>query len=1412
MVKAWLAARWAWVVAAGLVAAAVTATVIVISSNQEEVAVPEPEPTAQTEVIEKLVLETASYVETVSSDALTTEGGSRILSFAADGSETEMRYMLEDGSTGIMAGHRFADYRDYWIYSFSFAEQVSAVTLDLSLAGQYKVEGSLDGSEWSELAVAADAGEAAIRIGGTGLLAGSLDKLYVRFSDRDPADGFGASLHQFTLTYTPADLETDKGPSGPGGWKRIAPSGGGTGRVPIVTVKLDFDNVFALRSDGNKDELAYMWQESGTGIFEESHRFADAAGYWVYRFVFNDTVMSATADLDISGGYKVEGSSDGVSWTVLEQADGIADRANVSTKLDGVLAGEKTLYLRFSDNTPNDEFGVSLRELRLGYTLQGGVLQSRPVGVVPIEGNNGGTSGEGELKEFDHLRFAAAGGEVEMSYMLEDRSSGVFDGIQRFADGHAYWIYGFRFSSAVAEAKLELELGGQYVVEGSTDGLHWVALRTAKDTPGIEKVDIDLSPVLGNGRIAKSNWVASLTSTDTLGAEMAGIDLYSALSDGPTDLYIRFSDRDPSDGFGAVLRSFQLSYRAADGQSSMKLLPVDEMPLDPGAPVVNSQAFTAGGEDELTYMLNDQGSKLFENGHRFADESAYWTYYFEFSEAVEEAQLEMRIGGQYSVLGSTDGVVWSVLAASEESASPTDIVVDVTNLLQGSQTLHVRFADSRIEDGFGAALWTFGIKYRLAGGGKDAGPEGPTAATDPIEPTIPIYIPPVTGSPGNTFSFTANGGTSELTYLYDNQSSGIFEGERRYADNTAYWVYGFAFADGVKTANLSLELAGQYIVSGSTDGTAWSPLATASGSPGRETVAINLSSLLASEPDKLFLRFEDRNTADGFGAALWSLSMTYTLSGGQTDSGPVGITPPGPTSNTFSFTADGGTVETKYMYSDQSTDIFEGERRYADNAAYWVYGFAFSDGVKTASLSLELAGQYTVSGSTDGTTWSPLATASGSPGRETVAINLSPLLASEPDKLFLRFEDRDTADGFGAALWSLSMSYALSGGQTDSGPVGITPPGPTSNTVSFDSNGGVDEAKYLYASVGSGVIADERRFADETGYWVYGFAFADGVKTASLSLSLENEYIVKGSTDGTTWTTLATAPGRPGRDTVSVDLSPLLASEPDKLFLRFEDHDTSNGFGPALYSLSMTYTLSGGQSDTGPVGITPPGPASNTVSFNANGGVDEAKYLYANVGSGVIADERRFADETGYWVYGFAFADGVKTASLSLSLENEYIVKGSTDGTTWTTLATAPGRPGRDTVSVDLSPLLASEPNELYIRFEDHDTSNGFGPALYSLSMTYTLSGGQTDTGPVAIGAMIDPRRHDGGGGGSGETSSWASAPSPDAAQTEGSSDRAHADLFDWTLVLACLAVMRRMQPVGGRQHCNYMAERRLQP
>ncbi|MFF0271333.1 glycoside hydrolase family 76 protein [Kribbella sp. NPDC004536] len=130
---------------------------------------------------------------------------------------------------------------------------------------------------------------------------------------------------------------------------------------------------------------------------------------------------------------------------------------------------------------------------------------------------------------------------------------------------------------------------------------------------------------------------------------------------------------------------------------------------------------------------------------------------------------------------------------------------------------------------------------------------------------------------------------------------------------------------------------------------------------------------------------------------------------------------------------------------------------------------------------------------------------------------------------------------------------------------------------------------------------------------------------------------------------------------------------------------------------------------------------AHTADFDT-GTAAETPWLYDADGSQSNGVQNRFADGNSYFVYRFPFPSDATSASVALTIDNEFVVQLSGDGQNWTTVATETNQyhdgQNKATRTFDLTPYLGTA-KAGYVRISDSFPNDGWGGRVYHVTATY---------------------------------------------------------------------------------------------
>ncbi len=420
-------------------------------------------------------------------------------------------------------------------------------------------------------------------------------------------------------------------------------------------------------------------------------------------------------------------------------------------------------------------------------------------------------------------------------------------------------------------------------------------------------------------------------------------------------------------------------------------------------------------------------------------------------------------------------------------------------------------------------------------------------------------------------------------------------------------------------------------------------------------------------------------------------------------------------------------TEKPYLFENIS-GIGSVNDRFADEKAYWTYKFISGEGKKFLSANIEMTirNEYVVAVSFDNVDYTVIAEGATGANRvdfATINVNLDEFVNFEENTgaLYIKFYDGVNTDGFGASMSAFSIYYL-----TEEYEGGVTEY--AKKTITFAATS-ADEAQYLYENSKTGINNEEsKRWADNDAYFIYKLELGKEIKTAVLSLVVENQAKIEVSFDGETWVTIGNAVEENANDcgkyfsNVTTTLNVNVTENTGVMYVRFSDADTSDGFGCCLYNFSIEAQVVPFDGDDN----VSTDPIDGIITFAATS-AEEVSYLYENSNTGIDTESgKRWADNNAYFIYKLELGKEIETAVLSLVVENQAKIEVSFDGETWVTIGNAVEENANDcgkyfsNVTTTLNVNVTENTGVMYVRFSDADTSDGFGCCLYNFSATLT--------------------------------------------------------------------------------------------
>lgn len=435
-----------------------------------------------------------------------------------------------------------------------------------------------------------------------------------------------------------------------------------------------------------------------------------------------------------------------------------------------------------------------------------------------------------------------------------------------------------------------------------------------------------------------------------------------------------------------------------------------------------------------------------------------------------------------------------------------------------------------------------------------------------------------------------------------------------------------------------------------------------------------------------------------------------------------------------SFKTDWGDGEAQYLY-DSAGNGNSGGNRFCDGNGYALYRIPVETSLTTATLGITVGNNFDIYLATAyaDPTASPLegyteiANSMTIYGTEHKALgnlklyefDLASYLAAGTGEIYILFKDATTANGWGPYIQNISLYTGVNrqfGAQ-------LAPVINSNNATvyaQFFTDGGTNEAPYFYDNSGSGPSSRKHRFADGSGSLTYKFKFPTNVNDAKLTVDMANNFVVSLSGPLAVTRYAQVAPGTTGETNYLVDAGNSVLGGS----YRFADASAYMVYqftlpeevtkAVALISVGNQYVISVAAGTNGDFTTVADYVAEtgDAITDNSNLSVKSIKlddYL-ANNPSKIIQ---------------IKLTDGVPENGWGPYLTSIVIAnKEDTGENTFTPVLNAmdlfKGIDVHDEINkgyytLDLSTILkASNPQkEVYVKFTDASTSDGWGPGVF---------------------------------------------------------------------------------------------------
>ncbi len=312
--------------------------------------------------------------------------------------------------------------------------------------------------------------------------------LYVKISDNTPGNGNGARVLNALLL------------------ERCYPNFYAGGAEPFL--------------DGLCGDQNFLFEKNNTSDRTVNGRFADGTASFTYKFDLPDDNDGCKLFANVSQQYKVEISKD---WDFSQvfyttQSLNTADTPHkICIDLIPLLSqiSDNVIYFRMSDAEPSTGWGGVLREFWITPQISAEKMTFHP---------------------YD---------EIESAFIWENSGSRMAWGNTRYTDLSYFFVY--RFNFAYSNSTITINTDGEYLFQGSSNGVDWVDLFIGpSNNTQAQAETLTFNPFTGE--------------TIGHGAQSGIPNLVADSFDGRDNVFfLRVADVDPSDGWGAQMKSITVS-------------------------------------------------------------------------------------------------------------------------------------------------------------------------------------------------------------------------------------------------------------------------------------------------------------------------------------------------------------------------------------------------------------------------------------------------------------------------------------------------------------------------------------------------------------------------------------------------------------------------------------------------------------------------------------------------------------------------------------------------------------------------------------------------------------------------------------------------------------------------------------
>ena len=400
---------------------------------------------------------------------------------------------------------------------------------------------------------------------------------------------------------------------------------------------------------------------------------------------------------------------------------------------------------------------------------------------------------------------------------------------------------------------------------------------------------------------------------------------------------------------------------------------------------------------------------------------------------------------------------------------------------------------------------------------------------------------------------------------------------------------------------------------------------------------------------------------------------------------------------------------------------------FVDATSVLEYEFDLPDDLADATVGIDMQNNFVVNITTDfGGTYTEVLNSfemfgedihSGS-NRGVFEVDLTPFLAqADGNVIGIRFTDGSEVDGWGPAIWTVNIFS----GQTityDDEPLTEIDASNATIFADFRTDGGAAEAEYLIDDQSVAPTGANHRFADGGGFVVYGFDLPDDVTDAQASINMEADFVLSVATQRDLTTHIDFVAG--GEDAEYIFEDNGSVGRPTDRFVDAGGilvylFDLADDLTEARLEIDMqnNFLVSVDKNEFAANGVlNSMDMFGEDVHNGSNRGVytvDLTEYLADNPLNEifVVFEDGSTADGWGPDIMRIAIKSGV---------EGEYVETLSARDISAGTVAPYAAQSGNNKAyyTVDLAPFLENNAgNNIFLRFTDATTTDGWGPGLF---------------------------------------------------------------------------------------------------